>query len=239
MNGPRICLRSPPPGNLLYQAELFMSALQGIRLVIFDLDGTLVDAYSAIIESFNYTMRRLGYSPQAPAVIRAAVGWGDENLLRPFVRTGDLQKALAVYRSRHGQALARRSRVFPGVRRMLAHLKRRGYLLAIASNRPTRFSRILVRHLRLEAYFDGMLCADKREMLKPRPRLIRDLMKRLGTRPSETVYVGDMHIDAQAGRRAGVRTFIVTGGSGGLKQCRGLRRSFCTLKTVADLDRLL
>ena len=57
-----------------------------IKLIIFDLDGTLLDAYRAIVRSFNYTMGRLGYPAQDALVIRRAVGWGDARLLKPFIR---------------------------------------------------------------------------------------------------------------------------------------------------------
>jgi len=63
--------------------------MRRIKLIIFDLDGTLVDAYPAIISSFNYTMQKLNYPVQDVLTIRRAVGWGDENLLRPFIKEKD------------------------------------------------------------------------------------------------------------------------------------------------------
>jgi len=59
--------------------------MKNLSLIIFDLDGTLLDAYGAIIESFNYTMRKVGCPKRDSLTIRRAVGWGDEFLLRPFV----------------------------------------------------------------------------------------------------------------------------------------------------------
>lgn len=60
--------------------------MQNIRLVVFDLDGTLVDAYPAIVSRLNYTMKQLRLLTQEPAIIRRAVGWGDKNLLKSFVK---------------------------------------------------------------------------------------------------------------------------------------------------------
>lgn len=100
--------------------------MKRVRLIIFDLDGTLVDAYPAIIESFNYTMQKLGYPAQNPLIIRRAVGWGDENLLKPFIKEKDLKKALFLYRKHHRRSLMRKSRLFKGVPRILSYLKKPG-----------------------------------------------------------------------------------------------------------------
>lgn len=67
--------------------------MKDLRLIIFDLDGTLVDAYKAITDSFNYTMRSIGARQRNSSVIRRSVGWGDENLLKPFIKERDLKKA--------------------------------------------------------------------------------------------------------------------------------------------------
>src|SRR5512136_3392413 len=107
------------------------------KLIIFDLDGTLVNAYPAIIKSFNYTMRKIHTPVQKGSVIRRAVGWGDKNLLRPFVKKRDLGRALVIYRTHHRKAIVQWSRVLPGVHGLLRNLKMRGYKMAVASNRPT------------------------------------------------------------------------------------------------------
>jgi len=187
--------------------------MKNIRLVIFDLDGTLLDAYPAIIKSFNYTMKRLGYPARDALTIRRAVGWGDENLLKPFVSPGDLKKALSVYRKHHKTALLEGSKLFPGVIKLLVCLKKKGKLIAAASNRPTKFSLILMRHLGLVKYLDYFLCADKLKHGKPHPQILNKIRQRFVHKPAEVLYAGDMTIDVQAGRRAGIRTVAVTSGS--------------------------
>ncbi len=190
------------------------------KLIIFDLDGTLVDAYGAITRSFNDTMARLGLERRSVGAIRKAVGWGDESLLKPFVGRGRLKEALAFYRLHHKQALLSYSRVYPHVRRVLGELKKRGIKLAIASNRPTRFSLILVRHLKLDGLLDYILCADRLRYAKPHPQILRKIMKKFRVLPAQTSYVGDMAIDAECARRAGVRAFIVTTGSSSRKEIK-------------------
>ncbi len=187
--------------------------MQGIKLVIFDLDGTLIDAYSAIFSSFNYVMRKLGLKPKSPEVIRSAVGWGDMNLLKPYVPADELKTALLLYRRHHKSSLLEHSRLYPYVRKLLQRLKSKGCKLAVASNRPTRFSLILLRHLGIMKFFDYVLCADKLKHGKPDPEILDKIIRKFDFRKAQVLYVGDMVIDAQAGRRAGVKTVIVTGGS--------------------------
>jgi phosphoglycolate phosphatase len=187
--------------------------MQDIKLIIFDLDGTLVDAYGAINSSFNYVMRKLGEKPQNTDTIRRAVGWGDLNLLKPFVPVKNLKHALGLYRNHHKHSLLKHSRLYPHVLHLLSQLKAAGFKLAVASNRPTKFSLILLRHLRIRAFFDYVLCADKLKHGKPHPQILNKIIKRFAFKKSQALYVGDMAIDAQAGRRAKVKTIIVTGGS--------------------------
>jgi phosphoglycolate phosphatase len=205
-----------------------------IKLIIFDLDGTLIDAYPAITKSFNYTMRKMGYPLQSRVVIRRAVGWGDENLLRLFVRPEDLKKALLIYRNHHRRSLIQASRLMAGVKILLARLKNKGYKLAVASNRPTKFSLILLSHLNLKKYFSYVLCADRLKHGKPHPEILNRIMERFSLKPKQTLYVGDMVIDAQAGRRAKVKTIIVPTGSSTLTEIKK-ERPFRIIPKVRDL----
>lgn len=214
------------------------TSFSSIKLIIFDLDGTLIDAYPAITKSFNYVMAEFGYKPQNSSVIRKAVGWGDKSLLKPFVTIRDLNKALYVYRRHHAVSLVKYSSVFPKVYLLMSYLKDKGYKLAVASNRPTRFSWILLRHLKLKKYFDYVLCADKLRSGKPNPEIINKIMRRFKVIPFETMYVGDMPIDAQTGRRAGVKTIIVTSGSSTKKEIEAEKPGII-LKNAVDLLKIL
>ena len=212
--------------------------MKDIKLIIFDLDGTLVDAYLAIIKSFNYAMQKMGYPKQAALAIRRAVGWGDENLLRPFVRKADLKSALKIYRQHHKTSLVKYSCLFPRVKKVLIYLKNKGYKLAVASNRPTESSWILIRHLGLRKYFDYVLCADKLRHIKPHPEILNKIMKKLSLKPYQTIYVGDMVIDAQAGRRAGIKTIIVPTGSSTKSEIKK-QKPYRIIRGITDLLKLL
>jgi len=192
--------------------------MRNIKLIIFDLDGTLVDAYAAIESSFNHVMRRLGLKPKRASLIRRAVGWGDALLLEPYVGERNLRRALSIYRSHHEHSLLKRARLYPAVRPLLRKLKACGYKLAVASNRPTKFSLILLKHLRIMEFFDYVLCADKLKHGKPHPEILNKIIRKVGVKKPQVLYAGDMVIDAQSGRRARVKTVIVTTGSSRLAE---------------------
>lgn len=183
------------------------------KLVIFDLDGTLVDAYPAIIASVRSTLRRFGYPGQTSAAIRRAVGWGDRNLLKKFISGPRLDSALVFYRRHHAVALSRGVRWLPYAKKTLLALKGRKIKVAIASNRPTRFTHIILKTLGARRYFDAVLCADRLRSGKPHPLILHELMRQFKVSRTETLYVGDMAIDVQTGHRAGVDVVAVSTGS--------------------------
>ncbi|MCX5693796.1 MAG: HAD family hydrolase [Candidatus Omnitrophica bacterium] len=211
--------------------------MKNIKLIIFDLDGTLIDAYSAIEKSFNYLMRNLGLRTQSSNTIRRLVGWGDVNLFKPYVLPKDLKRALKLYRSHHKHSLLKYSHLYPQVRTLLRRLKNKGYKLAVASNRPSKFSRILLKHLGLSGFFNYVLCADQSKHSKPHPEMLNRIVKRFALKKSQALYVGDMAIDAQAGRRAKINTIIVTSGSSSKSEIRR-EQPFKIIPAIGDLAEL-
>jgi phosphoglycolate phosphatase len=212
--------------------------MENIKLIIFDLDGTLVDAYGAIGESFNYLMRRLGLKPQSLGVVRRLVGWGDANLFKSYLPSGDLKHALSLYRAHHQYSLLKHSHLYPQAGSLLRRLKAQGYKLAVASNRPSKFSHILLKHLKISSFFDYVLCADQSRHGKPHPEMLNRIVKRFGLKKSQALYVGDMVIDAQAGRRARIDTIIVTGGSSSKSEIKK-EHPFRIIPTIGRLPGLL
>ena len=204
------------------------------RLIIFDLDGTLVDAYPALIASVVYTVRRLGYPVPSNTRIRRAVGRGQRFLLEPFVDGKDLKRALRLFRPHHRKALLRGARWMPHARRVLSALRRRGVFLAIASNRPAPFTRQILRVLGAGRTFDVVRCADQSGRGKPHPQMLHDIRRRLGVARADAVYVGDMPIDIEAGRRAGLDTIGVATGSSTFKELKASRPTLI-IKGLPDL----
>jgi HAD superfamily hydrolase (TIGR01549 family) len=205
-----------------------------IKLVIFDLDGTLVDAYTAIQKSLNFTLKKLGYHQVSLTTAKRAVGWGEVIFMKTFVKKEDIKEALKIYRSHHQLTLLRYSRVIPRAREILSLLKKRNYKLAIASNRPIKFTHILLKHLSLRKYFNLIVCAKGKSDIKPSPNLLLRVIKKLKVSPHSALYVGDMVIDVLAGKNAGIKTIAVLGGSSSRLQLRRIK-PFRIITKLSDL----
>ena len=205
------------------------------RLIIFDLDGTLLDAYETIRANLNRALRDLNQKPVDLKTVQAAVGMGPRQLLAHFVSAQNLPDALKFFQMHYEKNLFRGTRVYPGVRRTLFQLRARGYRLALASNKPSIYTGPLLRHFHLETYFDAVLCGDQVVLPKPNPMMLREIFRRLRCPASKAVYVGDMTIDGLTGRRAGVRTLCVL--TGGYRRSQLLKEH--PLKVMKDVRALL
>ena len=196
-----------------------------IKLVIFDLDGTLVNAYPAVSQSVNYTLNALGFAPRTHADIKRSVGGGDRKLMVHFVGEKLADQAIAIYRPHHTKALRAKGAVklLPGAGGVLRFLNGQGYKLAIASNRPTKFTRIILKELGILPLFDMVLCADRAPKPKPAPEMLWAIAKRFKLEKSEVLYVGDMTIDIKCAQRAGMKVVAVATGSSSKKELKDLK----------------
>jgi HAD superfamily hydrolase (TIGR01509 family) len=183
------------------------------KLFIFDLDGTLVNAYPAIIESMNHTLRRMNYPEAKPERIVRSVGLGNDGLMKKFFPDRDVPEARQIYREHHRDNLAGRISLLPGALEFLQNLKAKGKLLAVASNRPMETAVLLLKILEIEVYFDRVLTGEKVAQPKPAPDILIALLDYFQVSREEAVYVGDMDIDAETGAAAGIKTAIVVTGS--------------------------
>ena len=183
------------------------------KLFIFDLDGTLIDAYPAIVESMNYTLKKLRYPEAEPEKIIRAVGTGNDGLLKEFLPEKEIPEARQIYREHHKKNLAGKISLLPGALALLQNLKTKGKILAVASNRPKETAVLLIKILGLEDYFDRVLTGEEVREPKPAPDILMALLEYFKVSKEEAVYVGDMDIDAQTGAAAGVKTIIVVTGS--------------------------
>jgi len=208
------------------------------KLIIFDLDGTIVDAYDAIIDSFNYMMKKLHLPAIDPTTIRRAVGWGDVKLLSPFLHNKIVKKALRIYRPHHKISLLKKSHPIPGAKNILKYLKKKGYKIAVASNRPSEFSKILIRHLKIDKFFDYVLCADQIKKAKPNPEIINKIMKLFSISRRQTVYVGDMTVDIQAAKAAKVKSIAVLTGSSSKKEIKAKKPDYI-FKNITYIKKVL
>ena len=184
-----------------------------IRAIIFDLDGTLVDAYPGIHESLNETLLSLGLPEVNLDTVKRRVGLGVVNLMQQSVPSSMVQQALQEFRASYDRTHLTGTLLLPDVPETLQQLQKWGILLAVASNKPVEFTRNILRHFSLNQYF-GIVAGPTDEIRpKPDPSMLLHILARLGVEAKETLYVGDMTLDSETARNAGTHlALIATGG---------------------------
>jgi phosphoglycolate phosphatase len=184
-----------------------------IRAALFDFDGTLADSYAAITASVNHVRAHFGLPPMSEAEVRLSVGHGLGRLVRDLVPGADHTEAAALYSAHHPSVMYTQTRLLPGVADALPRLRAHGVRLAVCSNKPVAFTRKLVEALSVAEDFDAVLGPEDVARPKPAPDMLLEAMRRLGANPAEVVYVGDMTVDVETARAAGVTVWAVATGS--------------------------
>jgi pyrophosphatase PpaX len=190
----------------------------GLRTVVFDLDGTLIDSEGLILASFRHTMRtHLGAAPP-DAEWRATIGRPLAVQVRDFARSDDEADAMVRTYTEHNLANHDRLvRPFSGVAECVESLRARGFRLGIATSKRRVATRMGLAACGLpEAWFASIVTADDVTRFKPEPEPVLKALAEAGeVEPARAVYVGDSVHDMRSGRAAGVRTVAVLWGPNG------------------------
>lgn len=203
-------------------------------LIVFDLDGTLIDGYPAIEDALSYAMGRLGLPPLDGRAVRTMVGHGLEKLLEQAVGTARAGEGVRLYRERYPSVCIEKSELLPGAREVLEALRARGYAIALASNKPAGFSRLILDAKGVGHYFRAIAGPDASTPPKPDPTMLLRLIAEASGDPATTLVVGDMEVDSEMARAAGCRVLLIPGGSRSLEELAGVDAD-AFLEGLADL----
>lgn len=187
-----------------------------VRLLVFDLDGTLVDSKVDLAGSVNHALAAFGFPVLPHPVIYSYVGDGATMLIRRAVGqegNGALPAVLKRFLEHYGRHLLDTTVPYPGVPESLAEWAG-VYRMAVLTNKPLDMSRKILSGLLLSRYFADVVGGDSFDTKKPEPEGLLRIMERFGVSPGETLMIGDSANDVLAGRRAGVSTCGVTYGLG-------------------------
>ncbi len=208
-----------------------------IRGVLFDFDGTLADSFAAIAASVNHVRASFGLAAMTEQEVRRCVGFGLENLLEDLCPGCDTAVAVARYRAHHATVMLAGTKLFPGVRDTLVRLNRHGYAMGVCSNKAVAFTRSLIAGLGLAELLPVVLGPEDVGVPKPDPAMLVEGCQRLGVPRSEALYVGDMVVDVQAAKAAGLPVWLVHVGLAGSEdpQAAGPDRILDRFADIADL----
>jgi len=192
-----------------------------IKLVIFDLDGTLIDSRLDLVHSVNAALRHIQRPELPDDVIASYVGDGAPILIQralggEAIDEALIRKGLEFFLTYYREHKLDHTTVYPGIREALASIQNSGNgaprRMAVLSNKPVNPSRAIVEALGLGPYFAQIYGGNSFATKKPEPEGALKLVGEAGVRPDQAAIVGDSHVDVRTGRNAGLWTVAVTYG---------------------------
>jgi phosphoglycolate phosphatase len=194
---------------------------RSIQLVIFDLDGTLIDSRLDLVHSVNAALRHIGRTELPEDVIASYVGDGAPILIQRAlggeqVDEATVRRGLEFFLKYYREHKLDHTTIYPGIAQALAAIQNSSNgtprKLAVLSNKPVVPSRAIVDALGLGQFFSQIYGGNSFPTKKPDPEGARKLLEEYGVQPQHAAIVGDSHVDVNTGRNAGMATVGVTYG---------------------------
>jgi phosphoglycolate phosphatase len=186
------------------------------KLIVFDLDGTLIDSGIDLVIAVNKTRQDYGLEELPAETVSSYVGDGAPTLIRRSMGDGyneeELKEALQRFIHHYHDHALDNTVLFPGVRGVLRGLQRAGCKMAVLTNKPVRISKAILEGMWLSSLFMEIYGGNSFTTKKPDPEGLRALMAEAGCGPEETLMVGDSKVDVQTARNAGCTCVGVTFG---------------------------
>jgi phosphoglycolate phosphatase len=214
-----------------------------VHLVVFDLDGTLIDSRRDLADSANALIAERGGSPLPVDDIAGMVGEGAALLVRRALRAAnvdrdDLEPALARFLELYDERLLAHTRLYDGTREALEALAGRAPL-AVLTNKPQRPTERILDGLDIARFFPHVIGGDTAHGRKPDPAGLRHLISLARAATATTIMVGDSAIDLRTARAAGVRCCLVRYGFGFRTAASELSADVVLVDRPGDLPRVL
>jgi 2-phosphoglycolate phosphatase len=194
--------------------------LEGVKAVLFDLDGTLVDSSEAIINAVESALESKGLKCDR-ATVAGMIGLPLENIfaaIAPDLSEGEIWQLVYKYRKHYIAHHLENTTIHPSIRGLLRKLKARGFKLGIVTGKYREPVMDVLDHFGITELFDVIVTGYEVKRHKPAPDIILEAAKRLRVNPEQCVIVGDSPVDVQAGRRAGSFTIAALSGAYTRKQ---------------------
>ena len=187
------------------------------KLVIFDLDGTLLDTIADLAMATNHALQQLGYPTRPVDEIRTFVGNGINKLLERSLPDSEKSEANTLHLRTHFLPYydahnADLSTPYPGIPSLLQTLQQKGLMIAVASNKYQTATVKLIHHYFHDISFVEILGQREGVPVKPDPSIVSDIIQKAGVSKEEVLYVGDSNVDMQTAHNAGVDAIGVAWG---------------------------
>lgn len=190
------------------------------KMILIDVDGTLVDSVPDLAYCVDEMMRALGRPPHGEVRVRDWVGNGVERLVRRALvgqldgepPEADFERAYPLFLELYAENTSKRSVLYPGVREGLAALQADGYPLGCVTNKAGQFTLPLLKDLGVYDAFGIVIAGDSLPVKKPDPRPLLHAAEHFGVAPQESLMLGDSQSDVKAARAAGFQIVCMSYG---------------------------
>ncbi len=187
------------------------------KLVIFDLDGTLLNTIADLAEATNHALKTCGYPTHPTDAYRFFVGNGINKLFERALPEGErsqenILKIRSLFIPYYNEHNADYSRPYPGIPQLLKRIQESGMLMAVASNKYQEATHKLITQYFPEISFAQIFGQREGVPSKPDPSVVNEIIQKTGTEKSDVVYVGDSCVDMETGVNAQVTTIGVSWG---------------------------
>lgn len=186
------------------------------KAVIFDLDGTLIDSVPDIAENINIMLKRFGYPVLSEEKIKAKVGHGARNLVKDCIGKSltdkELDERLEFYNYQYTNSGSPKTRLYKGIPETLKELKKRGYKLAILTNKPQETTDNVIKNHMSDLNFDKVVGQSGSVKCKPDKAATLAILKELNVLPENTYFVGDGDADVLTSLNSGTNGIAVLWG---------------------------
>ena len=209
-----------------------------VKLMVFDLDGTLADTGADLAGSVNRTLQSLGIPTRPDAEILGFVGDGVRKLIERALgepHRDRFSEALERFNGIYADHLLDHTGLYPGVTDVLRHFG--GKDMVLITNKGLDFTLALCRGLGIAGFFKQIIAGDSNEFMKPDPRLLAPLFETFKAGPAETLIVGDGVNDILLARNTGARSCAFLNGLGKREDLLSLEPDF-TIERMIDLKEI-
>ena len=217
------------------------------NLIIFDLDGTLIDSLHDLASGVNYTLRQLNHREVTIEYVKKSIGNGAQKLVErclpsyPEVQSQELKEAMDIFLPYYNENCDIETFAYPGVIEYLEKLKDLELDLAVLTNKPEAPTHKILKALKLDSYFSAVIGGDTLAQKKPSPIGQIALMDQFSTRPENTLMIGDGEPDLASAQAAGVDSIAILDGIGDadtLKKYQPIHfiNTFAELNDIEDIQ---
>lgn len=183
-----------------------------IKTILFDLDGTLIDHFDAVLRTYLHVYTTLGLETSNFLLTKQSLGNCTPITLKALVGEKYLDQAILLYEEFYSTLLNEDLALIPGVTWLLKHLSSLNYKLAVFTNKPPRYAISNCKTLQIDHYFDHIIGSNEMSLKKPDKAFSQFALNKVNSSPKDTILIGDSTFDIDAAHAVGMPIYsVVTG----------------------------